>query len=266
MRIDILTLFPKMFENVLGESIIKRAQAKQLVRIRVHNLRDWTDDSHHTADDKPFGGGPGMVMKVEPVWRALKQLLASFPVNRLTGSKNNRPTGKWFGKLTIPRTIPSYVEGPANRQTKVILLTPQGKRLEQRDVRRLAKEKRLVLICGHYEGVDERIRSLVDEEISIGDYILTCGEIPAMALIDAVVRLIPGVLGHDKSTETESFEGGLLEYPQYTRPAEFEGMTVPEVLTSGDHKRIEKWRREEAFKRTRERRPDLLKHKEKGSA
>jgi tRNA (guanine37-N1)-methyltransferase len=232
MRIDILTLFPKMFENVLGESMLKRAQDKGLVKIAVHNLRDWTSDSHRTADDKPFGGGPGMVMKVEPIYRALEAL-------------------KVFRSTLDARRS-------TKAGCKVILLTPQGKRLEQRDVRRLAKEKRLIMICGHYEGVDERIRGLVDEEISIGDYILTCGEIPAMALVDAVVRLIPGVLGHKESAKSESFEEGLLEYPQYTRPAEFMGMRAPDVLTSGDHKEIEAWRRREALKRTKERRPDLI--------
>jgi tRNA (guanine37-N1)-methyltransferase len=220
MIIDILTLFPKMFENVLGESMLKRAQQKRLVRIRVHNLRDWTADSHKTADDKPFGGGSGMVMKIEPVWRALKELKKS---------------------------------GGA----KVILLTPQGKKLDQALVKKVAKEKRLILICGHYEGVDERIRGLADEEVSIGDYILTCGELPAMVLIDSVVRLIPGVLGSGDSVKFESFEDGL-EYPQYTRPAEFEGRAVPQVLLSGDHEKIAEWRRAEALKRTDERRPDLL--------
>jgi tRNA (guanine37-N1)-methyltransferase len=219
MRIDVLTLFPKMFENVLGESILKRAQAKGLAEIRVHNLRDWTSDAHRSADDKPFGGGAGMVMKVEPVYEALEEL-----------------SGK----------------------SKVILLTPQGKRLEQGLVKRLAKEKRLVLICGHYEGVDERIRELADEEISIGDYVLTCGELPALVLIDSVVRLIPGVLGDDESAKFESFENGMLEYPQYTRPAVFKGKSVPQVLLSGNHKNIEDWRKREALKRTRERRPDLL--------
>ncbi len=224
MVIDVLTLFPKMFDAVIGESILKRAQAKGKAEIRVHNLRDWTDDAHRTADDKPFGGGAGMVMKVEPVWRALKEL-------------------------------------DEGSRKKIILLTPQGKKLNQELVKRLAKEKRLVLICGHYEGVDERIRELADAEVSIGDYILTCGEIPAMALIDSMIRLIPGVLGHDESAKFESFEGGLLEYPQYTRPAEFKGMKVPEVLISGNHKRIEGWRKSEAAKRTMERRPDLLKRK-----
>ena len=221
-----------MFENVLGESMIKRAQVKGLVKINVHNLRDWTFDNHRSADDKPFGGGPGMVMKVEPVWRALEEL------GVLRKTKDERRKTK-----------------PGSR---VILLTPQGKRLEQKDAKRFAKYKRLVLICGHYEGVDERIRNFADEEISIGDYILTCGEIPAMALVDAVTRLIPGVLGAKESLDSESFENNLLEYPQYTRPADFSGMKAPEVLLSGDHKRIEEWRKKEAIKRTRERRPDLV--------
>lgn len=226
MIIDILTLFPKMFGNILGESMMRIAQSKGLVEIKVHDLRDWTSDSHRTADDKPFGGGPGMVMKVEPVYRALRELRA------------------------LPDT---------KRSAKVILLTPQGKKLDQRAAKHLAKEKRLVLICGHYEGVDERVRGLADEEISIGDYVLTCGELPAMVVIDAVVRLLPGVLGHGDSVKSESFEKGLLEYPQYTRPAEFMGMTVPGILLSGDHKRIEAWRQDEALKRTKLRRPDILK-------
>ncbi len=220
MKIDVLTLFPKMFENILGESILKRAQSKGLVKINVHNLRDWTSDNHRSADDKPFGGGPGMVMKVEPVYKALEEL-----------------------KI----------------EARVILLTPQGKKLNQKIVKELAKEKNLVLICGHYEGVDERIREIADDEISIGDYILTCGEIPALVLIDSVVRLVPGVLGDEGSKIEESFENNMLEYPQYTRPADFKGMKVPEVLLNGDHKKIEKWRKDEALKRTRERRPDLIK-------
>lgn len=235
MKIDILTLFPGMFDCVIGESILKRAQGKGLVEINIHNLRDWTSDAHRTADDKPFGGGPGMVMKVEPVWRALVDL------------KILRNT-----RYSIRNT---------KQGNRVILLTPQGKRYEQKDAKRLAKYERLVLICGHYEGVDERIGSLCDEEISIGDYVLTCGEIPALVLIDSVVRLVPGVLGDKDSLDSESFEDDLLEYPHYTRPAEFEGMVVPQVLTSGDHKRIDAWRKEEALKRTRARRPDLLKRK-----
>ena len=224
MRIDVLTLFPKMFDAVLGESILKRSQEKKIVEIKVHNLRDWTEDAHRSADDKPFGGGAGMVMKIEPVSRALEEL-----------------KGK----------------------SKVILLTPQGKPLDQKLVKNLAKSDRLILICGHYEGVDERVRDLVDEEISIGDYVLTCGELPAMVLIDSIGRLIPGVLGDDESVKSESFESGMLEYPQYTRPAEFEGRKVPEVLLSGDHKKIEAWRKSEALKRTMERRSDLIKRKGK---
>ena len=243
MIIDILTLFPKMFDAVLGESILKRAQKKGLAGIKVHNLRDWTSDAHRTADDKPFGGGAGMVMKVEPVWRALKNLgvsrLAGWPVGRL-----NRQTGKQANRPT--KTI------------KVILLTPQGRKLKQDIIKEIAKEKHLILICGHYEGVDERVRELADEEISIGDYVLTCGELPAMVLIDSIVRLIPGVLGHSESAKFESFENGMLEYPQYTRPAEFKGRKAPEVLLGGDHKRIEEWRKAEALKRTIERRPDLV--------
>ena len=227
MLIDVLTLFPGMFDCVVNESILKRGQKKGLVRIKVHNLRDWTFDSHRSADDKPFGGGPGMVMKVEPIYLALKEL------NALGGSKAKRP--------------------------RVVLLTPQGKKLEQALVKKLAKEDHLVLICGHYEGIDERVRGFADDEISIGDYVLTCGEIPALVVIDSVVRLIPGVLGDDESLKSESFEKGLLEYPQYTRPADFKGMKAPEVLLSGDHKKIEKWREEEAVKRTRQRRPDLIK-------
>jgi len=207
--------------------MMKIAQAKGLVKINVLNLRDWTSDAHRTADDKPFGGGPGMVMKVEPVYRALQDL---------------RKTGK-----------------PANRQTRIILLTPQGKRFDQKAAKRLAKEKRLIMICGHYEGVDERIRELADEEISIGDYVLTCGELPALVVIDAVTRLLAGVLGHSDSVRQESFENSLLEYPQYTRPAEFNGMKVPGVLLSGNHKMIERWRDTEALKRTLKRRPDLIK-------
>ncbi len=226
MYIDILTLFPNMFDSVLGESILKRAQAKGFLKVKIHDLRDWTFDNHHSADDKPFGGGPGMVMKVEPVYLALKDIKSS--------------------------------EGSG---AKVILLTPQGIKLDQKTVKRFAKEKELILICGHYEGVDERVRSLVDEEISVGDYILTCGELPAMVLIDSVTRLIPGVLGSGDSTASESFENDFLEYPQYTRPAEFKGMKVPDILLSGDHKKIDDWRAKEAVKRTRQRRPDLLRKK-----
>lgn len=225
MKIDILTLFPDMFKGVLTESIVKRAQKKGKVKIRVHNLRKWTSDRHKTADDKPFGGGCGMVMKVEPIYKALKSL--------------------------------------SGKNTDVILLTPQGRRLDQKLARKLAGRKHIVFICGHYEGVDERIRGLATNEISIGDYILTGGEIPAMAVMDSVIRLIPGVLGKGESVADESFENNMLEYPQYTRPREFKGMAVPGDLLSGDHKRIAEWRKKQALKKTKEVRPDLLKKGDK---
>jgi len=225
MRIDIITIFPKMFEPVLNESIIKRAQNKGKVKIYVHNLRDWSFDKHKKVDDRTFGGGSGMVMRPEPIFEAVEY-------------------------------IKSRVKGKGLR---VILLSPQGERLNQKIAKRLVKYKHLILICGHYEGVDERVRKyLVDEEISIGDYVLTGGELPAMVLVDSVIRLIPGVLGDKNSLNFESFEGNLLEYPQYTRPADFRDMRVPEVLLSGDHNKIGAWRKEQALRRTKQRRPDLL--------
>ncbi len=225
MIIDIITIFPKMFAPVFNESIIKRAQAKGKVKICVHDLRDYTLDKHRKVDDRPFGGGSGMVMCAEPIFRA---------VESLTKRLKAKP--------------------------KTILLCPQGKTLTQTAAKRLAKEKHLVFICGHYEGVDERVRmKLVDEEISIGDYVLTGGEIPAMVLVDCLIRLIPGVLGDKNSLNFESFEDNLLEYPHYTRPAGFRGMQAPAVLLSGDHRKIESWRKKEALKRTKQRRPDLLK-------
>jgi tRNA (guanine37-N1)-methyltransferase len=230
VQIDIVTLFPGMFKGPLGESIIKIAQKKGKLKIKLHNLRKWTSDKHRTADDKPFGGGAGMVIKVEPVYRALEEIT------------KNVGRGTWDEK----------------KKTKVVLLTPQGKRLDQKLVKRLSKLKRLVLICGHYEGVDERIRKLIDEEISVGDYILSCGEIPACVIVDSVTRLLPGVLGNPKSSNIETFENNLLEHPQYTRPRVFEGMKVPKLLLSGNHNDIEKWRKAQALKRTKKKRPDLL--------
>ncbi|MCM8757849.1 MAG: tRNA (guanosine(37)-N1)-methyltransferase TrmD [Candidatus Omnitrophica bacterium] len=231
MRIDIITIFPKMFEAVLNESIIKRAQRKGKVKIFVHNLRDYSLDKHRKVDDRPFGGGSGMVMKPEPIFRAVESIL-----------------GKDYKKI----------QGNSSK-TKVILLSPQGKILNHQLVKKLAKNRHLILICGHYEGVDERVRRyLIDEEISIGDYILTGGELPAMVLIDSVIRFIPGVLGDKKSLKIESFEYNLLEYPQYTRPANFRGMKVPKILLSGDHKRIKEYREKEALKLTLNKRPDLL--------
>jgi tRNA (guanine37-N1)-methyltransferase len=237
MRIDIITIFPKMFEPILNESIIKRAQTKGKVEIYVHNLRDWSFDKHKKVDDRPFGGGSGMVMRPEPIFKAVEYIIQK------SKFKNQ-----------------NY-----NSKTKIILLTPQGKTLSQKICKRLTKHKHLILICGHYEGVDERVRRyLIDQEISIGDYVLTGGELPAMVLLDSVIRLIPGVLGDKNSLNFESFEGNLLEYPQYTRPADFRDMRVPEVLLSGDHNKIGVWRKEQALKRTRQRRPDLLQSKTKG--
>lgn len=222
MKIDILTLFPKMFKGPFDESIVKRAQEKSLVEIKIHNLRKWAKDKHKTVDDRPFGGGVGMVLMVEPIYEALKKI-------RKKGSK-------------------------------VILLTPQGKVFNQKTARSYAKEKHLIFICGHYEGVDERIREhLVDEEISIGDYVLTGGELPVMVVVDSLIRLIPGVLKKEEAIKNESFSAKSLEYPQYTRPANFKGWKVPEVLLSGDHKKIAAWRKKKAIKRTKKRRPELLK-------
>lgn len=223
MRFDVITIFPEMFAPVLNESIIKRAQQKKKAAIRVHDLRAYTKDKHKKVDDRPFGGGPGMVMTPQPFFDAVKRI-----------------KGK--------------------RKAKVILMSPSGKRLTQKIVRDLAKDKNLIVLCGHYEGVDERVREkLVDESISIGDYVLTGGEIPAMVLIDCVTRLLPGVVGKEASLTDESFEGGLLEYPHYTRPANFRGAKVPDVLLSGNHLAIKNWRQEQARRVTRRNRPDLIK-------
>ncbi|MEW6302628.1 MAG: tRNA (guanosine(37)-N1)-methyltransferase TrmD [Verrucomicrobiota bacterium] len=222
MKIDVLTLFPAMFAGPLDESIVKRARTAGILDLRVHNLRDYTHDRHRTVDDKPFGGGPGMLLKPEPVFEA---------VEHLKGEK-----------------------------TRVILLGPAGRVFNQAVARELAQQEHLLFLSGSYEGFDERVRlALADDELSIGDYVLTNGALAAMVIIDAVTRLLPGVLGDDESSHDESFSHGLLEYPHYTRPAEFRGMKVPETLLSGHHAEIEKWRREQARKKTAEQRPDLLK-------
>ncbi len=225
MRIDIITAFPGMFQSVFGESMIKRCLEKGLVNIVLNDLRDYTADKHRSVDDYPFGGGPGMVMKPEPFFEAVEAVMSQ------------------------------VAERGAAR---VILFSPQGSLLTQKKVRELSSLKHLVLICGHYEGVDERVRlALVQEEISIGDYVLTGGELPAMVLVDAVVRLLPGTL-NEASLQEESFSTGLLEYPQYTRPREYRGLKVPPILLSGDHEKIRRWRRLQSVKRTLERRPDML--------
>ncbi|MBO7392621.1 MAG: tRNA (guanosine(37)-N1)-methyltransferase TrmD [Abditibacteriota bacterium] len=226
MRIDVLTVFPEMIENFAGTGVVGRARQRGLLTIEGVDLRNYTHDNHRTTDDAPFGGGPGMVMKCEPVFEAVEAL-----------SKKS-PTGR-------PR---------------VILMTPQGRKFNQKIAEELAACEHIILVCGRYEGFDERIRlHLADDEISVGDFVLSGGELAASVIADAVARLVPGVLGDADSPESESFSSGLLEYPQYTRPADFRGHTVPEVLLSGHHENIEKWRHSQSLKRTYERRPDLLK-------
>ena len=221
MKIDVLTLFPGMFAGPLDESIVKRARGAGLLDLTIHNLRDYTHDRHKTVDDKPFGGGPGMLLKPEPIFEAVEKL--------------------------------------GREATRVILLSPAGRQFNQAIARELAQQTHLLFVCGSYEGFDERVReALADDELSIGDYVLTNGALPAMVVIDAVTRLLPGVLGDDESSRDESFSHGLLEYPHYTRPAEFRGMKVPDVLLSGHHAEIEKWRQEQAKQRTQQRRPDLM--------
>jgi tRNA (guanine37-N1)-methyltransferase len=240
MRIDIVTLFPEICRAPLSESIMKRAQEKQIVDLHIHNLRDWTTDKHHVVDDAPFGGGQGMVMKPEPVFAAVEDLEKRTP-------NAQRPT---------PNAEHSAID---NRQSKVLLMSPAGRRFDQQMAQQLSQQPHLIIISGHYEGVDHRvIEHLIDLEISIGDYVLTNGGIAAVVLVDSIVRLLPGTLGHEQSADDDSFSNGLLEAPQYTRPAEFRGWKVPEVLLSGNHAEIANWRKEQAIKRTRENRPDLL--------
>ncbi|MFN2621246.1 MAG: tRNA (guanosine(37)-N1)-methyltransferase TrmD [Chthoniobacterales bacterium] len=225
MRIDILTLFPEICHAPLNESMMRRAQESGALELHVHNLRDWTTDKHHVVDDAPFGGGQGMVMKPEPIFAAVEELQ-------------------------------SKIE---NRKSKIVLMSPAGRKFDQQVATRLSSEQHLIIICGHYEGVDHRvIEHLIDEEISIGDYVLTNGAIAAVVLVDAVVRLLPGVLGDDQSAADDSFNAGLLEGPQYTRPSEFRGWKVPDILLSGNHGEIAKWRKEQGRNRTQKNRPDLL--------
>jgi len=238
MRIDIITLFPEICRAPLSESMMKRAQENGALELRIHNLRDWTSDKHHIVDDAPFGGGQGMVMKPEPIFSAVEDL---------RGESRKTPN-------TEHRT--SNIERAAS---KVILMSPAGRRFDQELARQLSPESHLIIICGHYEGVDHRVvEHLVDEEVSIGDYVLTNGAIAAVVFVDAIVRLIPGVLGDEQSAVDDSFREGALEAPQYTRPAEFRGWKVPEVLLSGNHAAIAAWRKEQSIKRTRLNRPDLL--------
>lgn len=253
MRIDILTIFPEMFDAVLNESIIKRAREKRKIMINVHNLRDYSPDKHRKVDDRPFGGGPGMILGPEPIFNAIRDIISKLPEGPRAFSEKGRAYGASKGQRSLAKV------GSRRSRGKIILLSPQGMRLNQKIAQRLAKYKHLILICGHYEGIDERVRRyLVDFEISIGDYVLTGGELPAMVVIDCVIRLIPGVLGEKKSLQIESFKDNLLEYEQYTRPADYRGMKVPSVLLSGNHKKIEEWRRKQAIKVTKKKRPDLF--------
>jgi len=228
MDIDVLTLFPRVFEGPVEESILKRAQASGRVRIRVHDLREFTHDKHRVVDDRPYGGGPGMLMKPEPIFEAVEKLQRA--------------------------------------DSCVVLMAPQGKPFTQRRAQEFARRPHLLIICGHYEGVDERVRAaLVQEEISIGDYVLTNGALAAAVVVDAVVRLVPGVLGHEQGAADDSFATGLLEGPQYTRPPEFRGMRVPDVLLSGNHEAVARWRAEQARQRTAERRPDMMNNFSEGA-
>ncbi|NOZ06123.1 MAG: tRNA (guanosine(37)-N1)-methyltransferase TrmD [Chloroflexi bacterium] len=244
MRFDIFTLFPEMFAGPFASSIVKRAQEMGRVEIALHDIRAYATDKHHTTDDTPYGGGGGMVMKPEPIFAAVERVLGE----RLSSGKSATPSAE------IADTVRSYDMG-----VPIILLTPQGRLFTQSVACELASHEQLLLICGRYEGVDERVREhLVTDEISIGDYVLSGGEIPAMVVVDAVVRLLPGVLGDPAATHNDSHATGLLEYPHYTRPPVFRGWAVPEVLLSGNHAEIARWRREQALRRTLDRRPDLL--------
>jgi tRNA (guanine37-N1)-methyltransferase len=255
MRIDIVTLFPEICRAPLSESIMKRAQEKAIIDLHIHNLRDWTTDKHHVVDDAPFGGGQGMVMKPEPIFAAVEELC-----KEQQKTPDAQPASERLrrGRRSTPNIGQSKIE---NRKSKIIFMSPAGRRLDQQLATELSQEAHLVIICGHYEGIDHRVvEHLVDLEISIGDYVLTNGAIAAVVLADAIVRLLPGALGHEQSAADDSFsaESSGLEAPQYTRPAEFRGWKVPEVLLSGNHAEIAKWRKQQALKRTKQNRPDLL--------
>ncbi|MDR0486506.1 MAG: tRNA (guanosine(37)-N1)-methyltransferase TrmD [Elusimicrobiota bacterium] len=232
MRIDVLTLFPKMFEPPFSESLMKKAFDKKIAEINIIDIRSFSKDKHKKVDDKPFGGGAGMVIKCQPILDAL----ASVGIKKKLSAYTNK-----------------------SRRPYIVYMSPQGKPLNNKIINSLLKVKRLALICGHYEGIDERVMNFVDCEISIGDYVLTGGEIPAMVLIDSLVRMMPGAVKEKSSIENDSFFNGYLDYPQYTRPENFKGMKVPSVLLSGNHKEIEKWRKEQSYIATKKKRPDLLK-------
>jgi tRNA (guanine37-N1)-methyltransferase len=256
MNCEVLTLFPGIVEAAVGDSILKRAAEKGLVKIKVTDIRDFTRDKHKTADDAPFGGGPGMVMKPEPVFEAVEAargLEAGCEPGAAVG-----PGGAEAGTQCAPKKE-AEAGTPSGPKVRVILMSPQGPPFNHEKALELSKETRkLVFICGRYEGIDERVRSLADEELSLGDFVLSGGEIAAAAVIEATARLIPGVLGDEESAGLDSFYDGLLDYPHYTRPAEYRGLKVPDVLLSGNHAEIRRWRRKEALRATMVKRPDLL--------
>lgn len=259
MHFDILTLFPEMFAGPLTESILKRAVQAGTIQIALHDIRAYATDKHHTADDSPYGGGAGMVMKAEPLAAAIRDVLE----NKQTSRQRERET-----MSATDRSLSPALLAPASERTRelVVLMSPAGERFSQSVAHELAGYERLVLVCGHYEGIDERVReALIDRELSIGDYVLTGGELAAMVCVDAVARLVPGVIDAE-STAEESHSGGLLEYPHYTRPATWEGRAVPPILLSGHHGQVAQWRRQQQLRRTLERRPDLLQTAELTSA
>lgn len=255
MNCEVLTLFPKIVEAAVGDSILKRAAEKGLVKIKVTDIRDFTKDRHKTADDAPFGGGPGMVMKPEPVFEAVEAATRA-GVECEAGEAVQGPGGAETGTQCAPK---KEAEAGASCGPRIILMSPQGPPFNHEKAMELSKETRkLIFICGRYEGIDERVRSLADEELSLGDFVLSGGEIAAAAVIEATARLIPGVLGDEESAGLDSFYDGLLDYPHYTRPAEYRGLKVPDVLLSGNHAEIRRWRRKEALRATMSKRPDLL--------
>ncbi len=277
MKIDVLTLFPEMFTGVFGSSILGKAAAKGIVELNAVNFRAYSQSKHGTVDDTPYGGGGGMVLKPDPIFAAVEDLLAGKDAasGDFAASKHslNDTTEQALAEATDaadelnPAVSAMHMyEGVLSTSVtastpRIILMCPQGETFTQAKAEELSREQHLIFICGHYEGYDERIREhLVTDELSIGDYVLTGGELPAMTVVDSVVRLLPGVLGNETSAVTDSFSTGLLEYPHYTRPAEFRGMKVPDVLLSGHHANVEKWRREQSLLRTWQRRPDLLEY------
>ncbi|WCF10251.1 tRNA (guanosine(37)-N1)-methyltransferase TrmD [Paenibacillus thiaminolyticus] len=263
MRIDVLTIFPEMCEGVFRSSILGKAQEKGLVTLNAVNFRDYSENKHQTVDDYPYGGGGGMVLKPEPIFAAVEAMIAQQAEAERTQlrEEGHTPAADDSDVPNVPNSTDG-LNGPnrlERKRPRVILMCPQGETFTQAKAEELAQESHLILVCGHYEGYDERIREhLVTDELSIGDYVLTGGELPAMVVTDSVVRLLPGVLGNESSAVTDSFSTGLLEYPHYTRPADFRGWTVPDVLLSGHHAKVEQWRKEQSLRRTVERRPDLI--------